>query len=103
MDDAKADWAKVAKFLSKFSKEAFNAETLVTDAENAQYRNAIIKKLVIALKEPSDDEGFMNWISEGVYKGRRTETVRSRLAKITKEAVEPVFNKRGQIYFFRFI
>ncbi|MBU0756085.1 MAG: type I restriction enzyme HsdR N-terminal domain-containing protein, partial [Planctomycetes bacterium] len=38
LDDPKTDWEKVAKFLSKFSRDSFNAETLVTDAENSRYR-----------------------------------------------------------------
>ena len=39
---------QVAKFLTKFSRESFNAETLITEAENARYRQEMIDKLVKA-------------------------------------------------------
>jgi predicted type IV restriction endonuclease len=89
LDDPKADWGKVAKFLSKFSREAFNAETLVTDAENSRYRQTMIDKLASALKNPADDEVFMKWISEDVYKGKRTAAVMARLGEVARESIEP--------------
>jgi len=36
LSDEREDWKKVASFLQKFSREAFNAETLVIDAENSR-------------------------------------------------------------------
>ncbi len=89
LDDPKTDWAKVAKFLSKFSRDAFNADTLFVDAENSRYRQAMIEKLATALKAPADDEGFMKWLTEDVYKGKRTDKVMSRLGDVAKEAIEP--------------
>lgn len=89
LDDPKTDWAKVAKFLSKFSRDAFNAETLVTDAENSRYRQAMIDKLAVALKRPVDDESFVRWLTDGIYKGNRTKSVLDRLSEISKEAIEP--------------
>lgn len=89
LDDSKTDWFKVANFLSKFSREAFNAETLVTDAENARYRQAMIEKLSRALKAPAEDETFLLWLTHEVYKGKRTQAVMARLQEIAKEAMEP--------------
>jgi predicted type IV restriction endonuclease len=89
LDDAKTDWAKVAKFLTKFSRGAFNAETLVTDAENSRYRQAMIEKLAAALKAPAEDEGFLKWLTEDIYKGKRTIGVMERLGEVAREAVEP--------------
>jgi hypothetical protein len=89
LEDEKADWAKTAKFLSKFSREAFNAQTLVTDAENSRYRQGMVEKLSSALKAPSEHESFLNWLTADVYKGVRTKTVRERLAEVAKEAIEP--------------
>lgn len=89
LDDPKADWAKVAKFLSKFSRESFNAETLITDAENSRYRQAMIDRLATALKNPAGDEGFLRWLTEEVYKGKRTVAVMARLAEVAREAIEP--------------
>ncbi|MBI5487094.1 MAG: type I restriction enzyme HsdR N-terminal domain-containing protein [Deltaproteobacteria bacterium] len=89
LDDPNADWTKVAKFLSKFSRDAFNAETLVTDAENSRYRQAMVDKLARVLKAPAEDEGFMKWLTEDVYKGLRTKAVMSRLGELAREAVEP--------------
>ncbi|XXF80457.1 type I restriction enzyme HsdR N-terminal domain-containing protein [Myxococcaceae bacterium GXIMD 01537] len=89
LEDTKADWAKVAKFLSKFSREAFNATTLITDAENSRYRQGMIEKLAAALKAPGENEGFLKWLTEDVYKGKRTTGVMERLAEVAKEAIEP--------------
>jgi len=89
LDDAKTDWSKVANFLSKFSRDAFNAETLVTDAENSRYRQAMIEKLANALKSPGADEAFLKWITSDVYKGKRTQAVMVRLHEIAKDAIEP--------------
>jgi predicted type IV restriction endonuclease len=89
LEDAKTDWSKVAKFLTKFSREAFNAETLITDAENSRYREAMISRLATALKSPAEDEGFMRWLTEEVYKGKRTAGVMTRLGEVAREAIEP--------------
>jgi hypothetical protein len=89
LDDPNTDWSKVAKFLSKFSREAFNAETLVTDAENARYRQAMVDKLAKVMKSPADDEGFLRWLTGDIYKGKRTTGVMTRLTELAREAVEP--------------
>jgi len=89
LDDANTDWAKVAKFLFKFSKEAFNAETLRTDAENSRYREAMIDRLIAALRAPAQNEAFMDFLTEGVYKGKRTAKVMARLGEVAREAIEP--------------
>jgi predicted type IV restriction endonuclease len=89
LDDPKTDWAKVAKFLTKFSKEDFNAGTLATDAENSRYREAMIERLTKTLKSPSEDEEFMKWLTTDLYKGKRTQQVMARFGEIAKEATEP--------------
>jgi len=89
LDDSKSDWSKVANFLSKFSRDSFNAETLVTDAENSRYRQAMIDKLTNALKAPGADEAFLRWLTSDVYKGKRTQAVMTRLQEIAKDAIEP--------------
>jgi predicted type IV restriction endonuclease len=89
LDDPKTDWGKVALFLTKFSREAFNAETLVTDAENSRYRQAMADKLVQVLRAPGKDEEFMKWLTVGIYNGKRTANVMTRMGEIAKDAVEP--------------
>ncbi|AKU91965.1 hypothetical protein AKJ08_2352 [Vulgatibacter incomptus] len=89
LDDPEADWGKIAKFLTKFSRDAFNAETLVTDAENSRYRQEMIDRLSRALKSPADDEAFLSWLTKDVYKGKRTTSVMVRLAEVAREAIEP--------------
>lgn len=86
--DEREDWRKVAGFLSKFSRDSFNAKTLIYDAENSRYRRAMINKLARALKEPASDENFLKWITS-VYGGKRTAGVMDRLAVVASEAVEP--------------
>ena len=89
LDDPQTDWAKVASFLSKFSRDVFNAETLVTDAENSRYRQAMVEKLAKVLRAPGKDEDFMRWLTADVYRGKRTASVMARLSEIAKDAVEP--------------
>ena len=93
LDDSNADWAKVAKFLDRFSRDTFNADTLVTDAENAKYRQAMIDKLAQTLRAPQEDEVFLKWLTEGIYKGKRTTAVMSRLSEVARDAVEPALLK----------
>jgi hypothetical protein len=89
LDDANTDWVRVGKFLTKFSREAFKAETLVTDAENSRYRQAMTEKIAAALRDPRSDDGFMKWLTGDVYKGKRTGGVMERLSELAKEAIEP--------------
>lgn len=92
-DDPKTDWVTVANFLTKFGRDTFNADTLITDAENSRYRQAMVEKLVTALNNPGDDKKFLDWVTADVYKGRRTTEVMERLAGIAKQAVEPVLTR----------
>ncbi|MEX0703912.1 MAG: type I restriction enzyme HsdR N-terminal domain-containing protein [Planctomycetales bacterium] len=89
LDEDDTDWAKVAKFLSKFSRDAFDAETLVKDAENSAYRQAMIDRIVGVLRAPAADAEFMKWLTKGVYKGNKTTAVMTRLGEIACEAIEP--------------
>ena len=93
LDDEKTDWTKVAAELSRFHRDAFNADTLVTNAENAKFRQGMIDKLVDALSAPKEHEDFVRWLSDGIYKGKKTAGVMKRLIQITKEAVEPALLK----------
>lgn len=89
LDDDNLDIEKTAKFLTKFSRETFNAQTLVTDAEDSRYRQRMIEKLLGALRDPAADEGFMKWLTENVYAGKRTTSVMERLGRVAQDAVEP--------------
>lgn len=89
LDDPKTDWDKVAKFLTKFSRESFNADTLITEAENSRYRQEMIDKLAKALKSPSEDDAFMQWLTADLYKGKRTAAVMKRLGDVARDSIEP--------------
>jgi hypothetical protein len=89
LDDPKTDWDKVATFLTKFSRDSFNAGTLIIDAENARYRQAMIEKLARVLKAPGEDESFMQWLTADIYKGRKTAAVLTRLGEVARDSVEP--------------
>lgn len=89
LDDPNTDWGRVGAFLSKFSREVFNAETLVTDAENSRYRQAMTVKVAATLRDPRSDEAFIKWLTKDVYKGKKTSTVMKRLGNLAKEAIEP--------------
>jgi len=79
---------KLDGFLSKFSRECFNAETLVTDAENSNYRRAMVDKLAATLNNPADNEEFVKWLIASIYKGRRLNTVLARLKDLLRQAME---------------
>ncbi|WP_244227511.1 hypothetical protein [Corallococcus aberystwythensis] len=49
----------------------------------------MIDKLSAALKSPGEHEGFLKWLTEDIYKGKRTTAVMERLAEVAKEAIEP--------------
>ncbi len=89
LDDSKIDWNMVASFLTKFSRDAFNAETLVTDAENSRYRQTMVEKIVCVLRAPSKDENFMKWLATDIYPGKRTSAVMARMGELAQEAIEP--------------
>ncbi len=89
LDNPRIDWGEVAKFLTKFSREVFDPAILITEAENSRYRQEMIDKLEKALMDPGADEGFVLWIADGVYKGKKTGKVMERLNKIAKEAIKP--------------
>ncbi len=89
LDHEQTDWERAAKFLNKFSRDRFDAEALVTDAENSRYKQALSDKLKAALADPGADDRFLRWLTDGVYTGKRTAGVMERLGKVAKEAVEP--------------
>jgi len=94
LDDPKGDWEAIGKELAKFSRDAFNADTLITEAENARYRQAMIERLSKALKEPADHPKFLSWlVGGGVYKGTKTKGVLKRLGKVAKEAIYPALGR----------
>ncbi|GEL72266.1 hypothetical protein [Myxococcus virescens] len=49
----------------------------------------MIDKLASALKAPGEHEAFLKWLTEDIYKGKRTTAVMERLADVAKEAIEP--------------
>lgn len=89
LSDDQSDWIAIAKFLKKFSRDTFNAETLVTDAENSRYRQAIIDKLTTVLRDPAGHEDFLKWLTKDIYSGVRTAGVMKRFGKLVAEAIEP--------------
>lgn len=89
LDDPKLEYESVAQFLNKFSRDEFNAESLISEAEDSNYRQGMIEKLAAALRKPSSDEGFVRWLSDGVYPGMKTQNVLIRLGRLSGEAVRP--------------
>jgi hypothetical protein len=89
LSDEQTDWEAVTKFLNKFSRDSFNAETLVTDAENSRYKQAIVDKLTTVLKNPAEHEDFLKWLTKDIYTGMRTASVMKRLGRLASESIEP--------------
>jgi hypothetical protein len=89
LNDPKMDLEAVAKTLAKFSRDSFNAETLVTEAENTRYRQAMVERIAKALKQPAEDESFLKWLVSEVYDGSRTANVLARMGAVAREAINP--------------
>jgi hypothetical protein len=89
LSDPKLEYESVAKFLTKFSGEEFDAESLISEAEDSNYRQGMIDKLSAALRHPAASISFVKWLSEGIYPGLRTQTVMERLGRIAGESVRP--------------
>lgn len=89
LDDPKLDYEGASEFLNKFSHGQFSADHLIDEAEDSNFRQLIIKKLISALRNPSSDESFVGWISEGIYPGRRTQNIMERFSRLTSEAIKP--------------
>jgi predicted type IV restriction endonuclease len=87
--DPKLDFDSVAKFLTKFSRDQFNAERLIEEAEDSSYRQQMIERLVSVLKAPDKNDEFVRWLTEGIYTGKRTTHVMERLGRIAREAMQP--------------
>jgi len=89
LDDAKLDFGGVASFLSKFSRGQFASDRLVSEAEDSFHRQGMIRKLAVALQDPSADETFVRWLSDSVYEGVRTRNAIERLGQIAASAIKP--------------
>lgn len=91
LDNPKADWEKIAKFLSQFSRDLFDLVPLREEAENARYRQAMVDRLESVFKDPISDKVFLGWLTSDVYKGKgiRTAAVMKRLGKVARDAIEP--------------
>jgi len=89
LSDPKLEYESVARFLTKFSAEEFDAESLISEAEDSNYRQGMIDKLSTALRNPAASISFVKWLSEGIYPGLRTQNVIERLGRIAGESVRP--------------
>lgn len=98
--DEKTDWSVVAAFLVKYSRDIFNAETLQVEAENTRYKHAMIDRFLKAFQDPSANEGFMKWLVEDLYQGRRTVAVMERMGELAKEAIKPALLRTMNGEFF---
>ena len=87
LSDTKLDFDAVAAFLTNFSRDKFEAESLISEAEDSRYRQGMIDRLVYALREPNDD--FVRWMADTVYKGPKTKSVMARLRGLAAEAIQP--------------
>ena len=89
LGDAKLDFESVAEILGKVRRDQFKTEKLVADAEDSNYRQLMIEKLMRALRTPEADEEFVKWLSDDVYQGKRTQAVMDRMTRIARESIQP--------------
>lgn len=78
--------------LKKFTKSAFDVDSIYTTAGDLKYTRAIKRIMAEQVQEPSDD--FVRFFASQVYSGRLTKPVRERFADVTKQALEQYIKDR---------
>ena len=90
LDDVNSDWARIGAFLAKFSREAFNAETLVTDAEGQSVSTSHNRQDRKRLCEiPGLTTAFFVGLPRMYIKASEQLGLWNALVGLVKEAIEP--------------
>lgn len=71
--------------LKKFTKTAFNLDSILTTASELKFTRAIKQVMAAEMQEPSDD--FVRFFAGKVYAGKMTQAVREKFTETTKRAL----------------
>lgn len=78
------------KELAKFHKSGFDVSTILNNASELKYSNAIRSVLTNELTNPSPE--FVKFFVSRVYEGKATEKVMTQFTEIVKKTVDQTFN-----------
>lgn len=78
--------------VKKFTKTAFNVDTILSTASELKYTNELKKLVVAQLTQPSDE--FVRFFANQVYPGRMTQPVLAQFTELTKRAWREVISDR---------
>lgn len=82
----------ILKELQRYTKTAFNIDSIMPAAEELKYTGAIKKILSESLNDPA--EPFVRALAEQVYEGRLTEKMREKFKEIVKKAFNQFVSDR---------
>jgi predicted type IV restriction endonuclease len=78
--------------LKKFSKSAFDLNSILTTANELKYTREIARQLTEQMREPSDE--FVKLVVSQVYSGRMTQPIREQFGQFVKQAFTQIVNDR---------
>ncbi len=78
--------------LKKFSKTAFDLDSILTTASELKYTREIRRIITEQMHEPSDE--FVKFFIAQVYSGRMTQPVREHFAYLLRQAFKQVVNEQ---------
>lgn len=79
------------KELSKFKKDNFDINKIMTTAEELKYLTQITNVLKNTFENPND--AFIDYILGEIYSGRKTQTIRDKFLPLIKKAVKQFKNE----------
>jgi hypothetical protein len=82
----------IVKELQRYTKTAFNIESIMPAAEELKYTGAIKKILLDSLIDPHED--FVKALANQVYEGKLTERMREKFKDIVKKAFNQFVSDR---------
>ena len=82
----------VLKELLRYTKTAFNIDSIMPAAEELKYTGAIKKILLDSLSDPHED--FVRALATQVYEGKLTERMREKFKEIVKKAFNQFVSDR---------
>lgn len=78
--------------LKKFTRSAFDLDTIISTASNLKYHRALIAEIKSEFKSPSED--FVKLLATRVYPGRFTQSVKEQFAALTENALNAFVRER---------
>jgi len=78
--------------LKKFTKTAFNLETIISTASNLKYHKALVSEIKSEFESPSED--MVKLLTGRVYNGRYTQQVKEQFTDLVQRAMRDYVRER---------